>query len=125
MKYIEYEYCVNCGRDAIDQHHCVFKSKVPALRKCKHNLVYLCRECHYEIHHKSGKLDLKMKLRFQNYLESQWLKNSLTYDEIKETLDITDSNMRRLLKTCITDKEGKYKREDVIRTCMGGKLYKK
>ena len=76
--------CVNCGQHARDKHHCVFRSKVKALTKCPKNIVDLCGECHYDIHHRAkSNIDIKMKLRFQNYLEESWLKNELTYEEVK------------------------------------------
>lgn len=115
--------CINCGQHARDKHHCVFRSKVKALTKCPKNIVDLCGECHYDIHHRAkSNIDIKMKLRFQNYLEESWFKNELTYEEIKDTLKISDANVHRILKTC-TLKNGCYQREDVIRECMGGRLY--
>ena len=57
-----------------------------------------------------------------DYLEESWLKNELTYEEVKDTLKISDANVHRILKTC-TLKNGCYQREDVIRECMGGRLY--
>ena len=94
--------CVNCGQHARDKHHCVFRSKVKALTKCPKNIVDLCGECHYDIHHRAkSNIDIKMKLRFQNYLEESWLKNELTYEEIKDTFIINKKNTLRTNKYII------------------------
>ncbi|CUO91119.1 Uncharacterised protein [Clostridium baratii] len=44
-----------------------------------------------------------------------------TREQIKEKLDISLKNVDKLLKTLLPT-EGKYKGEDIIRVCMGGKL---
>ena len=59
---------------------------------------------------------------FQNELELQFDKSYLTFQEIKEVLKITDKLLTKMLKTLKT-KDGKYKREEVIRKIMGGILY--
>ena len=115
------EICI-CGKRACEVHHRVFRSQAPSLIQCDLNLIPLCQECHYSIHHGKGhKLDRLLKLQIQNNLEILWDKQYLTREEIKEVLQIADKSLDRLLKSLILQK-GKYVREEVIRACMGGKL---
>ena len=114
--------CPVCGRRAINIHHIVFRSQQPSLIKCDLNLIPLCYECHYSIHHRGNKkLDKQLKLKFQNKLEYFFIKEYLTKEEINEVLNISDKALERLLKT-LKKTDDKYYREDVIRTCMGNKL---
>lgn len=62
----------------------------------------------------------KLKLEFQNTLETLFIKEYLTEEEISEALGISDKAIYRLLKTLKRYKEG-YSREDVILRCMNGK----
>lgn len=115
--------CPICGRIAREWHHVIFRSECIALIKCKMNLVKLCKYCHDELHHgKNGyKINRKLKIDFQNKIEFLFCKNELTKKEIRAILEITESEVNRLLKLLIP-KEDKYAREDVIRACMGGKI---
>ena len=100
--------CEMCRlREANQIHHCVFRSHVPALIKCELNYAYICDKCH---------------TRFQNSIEILFDKEYLTCEDIKEVLKISDRCMRSLLKT-VSNKNGLYKREDIIRRCMGGRIY--
>ena len=111
-----------CGQRASEIHHIVFRSKAPSLIKCKLNLIPLCQKCHYSIHHGTGhKLDIILKLEFQNKLEILFDKRELTREEINEVLQISEKALQKLLKA-LTLHKSKYAREDVIRACMGGKL---
>ena len=67
-------------------------------------------------------LNKKLRLQFQNKLEILFDKQYLTEEEISDVLKISQTALKGLLKTLTVYKEG-YKREDVIRTCMGGKMY--
>ena len=110
-------------RETNQIHHCVFRSHVPALIKCELNYAYICDKCHTKLHGKYGhELDIKLKLRFQNSIEILFDKEYLTCEDIKEVLKISDRCMRSLLKT-VSNKNGLYKREDIIRRCMGGRIY--
>lgn len=115
--------CEVCGCEAVDIHHRIFRSKVPALKKCKLNLVPLCRSCHTKIHHGKGKdIDLQLKLEFQNKLEFLFDKELLSVEEINQVLEISENALIRLLKTVPKVKD-KYIREEVIKKCCGGRLY--
>lgn len=116
--------CNICGKyGRVTEHHKIRKSKKIALKKCKKNLTDLCDECHYSIHHgKNGHaLDQKLKLEFQNFLEFIFDKQEFTIDEIRESLEITESAAYMLCKQLIPIK-GKYKREDIIFSAMGERL---
>ena len=41
--------CEICGKVATDKHHIIFKSQGGTNNK--NNIAYLCRNCHYIIHH--------------------------------------------------------------------------
>ena len=111
---MEYQECCICGGIASEVHHVIFRSKNPALIKSPINLKNLCHDCHYKIHFSNNsegrELDLKLKLKLQNELELQFDKTYLTFQEIKEVLNITDKLLTKMLKTLKT-KDGKYERE--------------
>ncbi len=90
-----YKICMNCGQIATELHHIVFKSQVKQLENCK--------------------------LMFQNKLEFLFAKELLNKRDIQETLEIKEKATDSLCKL-IKSEKGMFNREDVIRTCMGGKL---
>ena len=125
---IEHQVCKICGSNiGVEQHHMVFRSQNRALSHCKINLVYLCHEHHrelYGVHGKKGEaVDLQLKLEFQNLLEFLFDKEYLTAEEINEVLDISDHYLDMLLNPLEKHFNTMYKREDVIKQCMGGKIY--
>ena len=61
-------------------------------------------------------------MQFQNKLEMLLDKEYLTKEEINEVLKISQTALRGLLKTLTVYKGNLYKREDVIRACMGGRI---
>lgn len=118
----EYYTCHVCDEIASSIHHIIKRSKVPALIKCPHNQVKLCAAHHYSLHHGSGqKLEERLRLEFLNYLQISFLKDYIDYKEIKEVLEIGDKPLMRLLKIVVI-KNGKYERESLIRTLLGGYL---
>ena len=116
--------CKVCGRPNSEKHHIVFKSQQKGLEHCKENIIYLCPEHHRgnDGPHKSRQIDIKYKLQFQKKLFEKFLKEEYTEKEIKEILGISNAAVRRLLKT-IDKHVDKYEREDIVRSCMGGRLY--
>ena len=115
--------CAICGGVASSYHHIVFRSQNKSLIKSELNLIPLCIYCHSKVHSKDGaELDKDLKLELQNNLEILFLKEYLSEREIRDTLKIHENACRSLLKTLKVHKEG-YKREDVIRACMGGRYY--
>lgn len=116
-----YGNCEICNRyGLLDEHHKIFKGKRPSLKKCKKNLINLCSECHYSIHHGTNghQLDKLIKLSFQNYLESIFNKEYFTQEEVQEALDITYSASYSICKSLTRYKGILYNREDIIRYCM-------
>ena len=70
----------------------------------------------------SKELNRKLRLQFQNKLEILLDKEYLTEKEINDVLKISQTALRGLLKTLMVYKGNLFKREDVIRVCMGGKM---
>ena len=121
---MEYRECELCKlRPASEVHHIIYRSHCKALIKSDINLISLCQICHAKIHRgkESKELNKKLRLQFQNKLEILFDKEYLTEKDINDVLKISQTALKGLLKTLMTYKEG-YKREDVIRTCMGGKI---
>lgn len=113
-----------CGCQATEKHHIIFRSQMQPLEKCEMNMIYLCMECHRGtngVHGKNGHiLDKKLKKKFQEELYKR-LHETCSEDDIKAVLGISYSNLRKILKN-VQAYKGAYKREDVVRACMGGKL---
>ena len=121
---MEYRECELCKlRPASEIHHIIYRSHCKALIKSDINLIPLCQICHTKVHRgkESKELNHKLRLQFQNKLEILLDKEYLTEEEINDVLKISQTALKGLLKTLMTYKEG-YKREDVIRACMGGKI---
>jgi hypothetical protein len=115
------EKCLSYGR--VSQHHKIKRSQQIALRDCKKNLIYLCDNCHYSIHHGNGHaLDMELQLEFQNYLERILLKQYFTIEEIQSLLDIKYKDACKIVKTLNSINGKYYTREDIIRSAMGGKI---
>ena len=122
---MEYRECELCKlRPASEIHHIIYRSHCKALIKSNLNLISLCQQCHAKIHRgkESKELNHKLRLQFQNKLEILFDKEYLTEEEINDVLKISQTALKGLLKTLTVYKEG-YEREDVIRVCMGGKMY--
>ena len=122
---MEYRECELCKlRPASEIHHIIYRSHCKALIKSNINLIPLCQICHAKVHRgkESKELNKKLRLQFQNKLEILFDKQYLTEEEISDVLKISQTALKGLLKTLTVYKEG-YKREDVIRACMGGKMY--
>ena len=112
--------CV-CGRAATEKHHIVKRSKCKALENCELNIKYLCRECHYRIHHANRyDLDLELRTELQQKLERLFVVDFLSRADIKDVLKINDKELNVLLKTlqCV---DYKYRKQDVIKVCLGGR----
>lgn len=121
---MEYRECELCKlRPASEVHHIIYRSHCKALIKSNINLIPLCQICHAKVHRgkESKELNKKLRLQFQNKLEILFDKQYLTEEEISDVLKISQTALKGLLKTLTVYKEG-YKREDVIRACMGGKI---
>ena len=116
--------CKVCGKPNSEKHHIVFRSQQKALEHCQYNIIYLCEKHHRGDNspHRNRNTDIMYKLQFQKKLFKLFTKEEYTEKEIKEILDISNAAVRRITKS-INKHVDKYKKEDVIRGCMGGKLY--
>lgn len=118
----EIHFCAICGNSyGIEDHHIVFKSQVKPLDKCPYNHVYLCQTHHRD--HKKGvhfnkELDTYCKIQFKTKLEELFTQETCSIAEIKDKLKISDRAVRSLCKL-INHHIGLYKREDVIKACLG------
>ena len=122
---MEYRECELCKlRPASEVHHIIYRSHCKALIKSNLNLISLCQQCHAKIHRgkESKELNKKLRLQFQNKLEILFDKQYLTEKDINDVLKISQIALRGLLKTLTVYKGNLFKREDVIRVCMGGKI---
>ena len=118
--------CKYCGEIATtESHHIVSRKQQPALINCEFNKIDLCINCHKGTKGAHGKypeeIQKRLKLQFQRNLYELFDKDQLTLDEIQETLKIRYKDAIKLVRM-IYPKAGLYKKEDVIRACMGGKL---
>lgn len=123
----ENKVCWVCGSSiGVELHHTIFRSQVKALQNCKLNFTYLCEKHHRGtkgVHGKDGHaLDQKLKLHFQNKLEFMFTKELLSKEDIRKTLEISENATDSLCKLMKPVKGMFYQREDLIRTCLGGKL---
>ena len=122
---MEYRECELCKlRPASEIHHIIYRSHCKALIKSDINLIPLCQICHAKVHRgkESKELNKKLRLQFQNKLEILFVKQYLTEEEINDVLKISQTALKGLLKTLTVYKGNLFKREDVIRVCMGGKI---
>ena len=122
---MEYRECELCKlRPASEIHHIIYRSHCKALIKSDINLIPLCQICHTKVHRgkESKELNHKLRLQFQNKLEILFDKEYLTEKDINDVLKISQTALKGLLKTLTAYKGNLFKREDVIRACMGGKM---
>ncbi|MBY6800144.1 hypothetical protein FCV24_12835 [Clostridium botulinum] len=124
MKQIK--HCEVCGTSyGVELHHIIYRSECKPLEKCKYNFAYLCGKHHkgdYGPHGKYGeKFNRQLKLGFQNWLENIFTEEYYTLEEIQKELDISSNAIKKLSKLMHPVQGIKYKKEDVIRVCMGGK----
>lgn len=124
MKVCEVDKCNKT--EGVQGHHIVKRGQAKYLINCKGNLIYLCWDHHHGtngVHGKYGsKLDNELKRKFQDKLKLLFGEDIYyTVEDISEKLNISLKDANGLVKF-ILPKVGKYKGEDIIRVCMGGKL---
>lgn len=88
------------------------------------NYIYLCPFHHRGKNgpHHSIETDIKYKLEFQNNLFYLLPKIFYTFKELILILNASQNTIKRITRNIKLYKEG-YKKEDIILTLMGGKLY--
>ncbi|HIG0360432.1 TPA: hypothetical protein ACX96Z_002021 [Clostridium sporogenes] len=119
--------CEICGRQGAQLHHIVHRSAAPYMSNIKINFKYLCLEHHTgnEGPHNNKSIDIEYKLELQKKLfELFQEKDFYTSNEIKEKLETTPKEVRKLVKTLKVNTEG-YSKLDLIIHMMGDKLYAK
>lgn len=128
----DYKYCEECLKNDIwkpaELHHIILKSKAKYMSNIKINFKYLCPE-----HHRLGKnsphmnreVDLRYKLQLQKDMFSLFEdKEYWTEREIRDKLQTTNSEAKKITKKLLLHKEG-YKALDIVIRLMGGMLYVK
>lgn len=118
--------CKLCeSTENIQSHHIVSRKQQPALIDCKFNQVDLCILCHngpQGVHH-GGVVELKkLRLDKQNEYFEIFSEEYYEIEEIRKILKIRQKDVAKLIRPLIMEK-GMYKKEDIIRQCMGGRLY--
>ncbi|CAM3000197.1 hypothetical protein HAHI6034_11050 [Hathewaya histolytica] len=115
--------CEICGASG-ELHHCIFRSQSIVLKDCELNFKYLCPQHHRlsnDSPHKSREVAMRYKKEVQDKLFELFDKEEYTEEDIKKKLKLSNKSLRMLCKTI--SGAGIYKREEIIRSCMGGRLY--
>jgi len=120
------KYCEVCGRNQVELHHIVFRSQASYMANIKVNFKYLCAEHHRgnEGPHSNRKIDFEYKYQLQKKLFELFEKDYYKENEIKELLETTASEAKKITKKLKVYKEG-YERLDIICRLMGGRIYAK
>lgn len=124
---MKYGICRRCSREGIvEQHHIVSRKQQPALKNCTTNLIELCYQCHRGDNGAHGKnlevIQRELKLDFQNKLYGLFKNDLINFNEIIEKLQIKEKEAFMLIRLLYPVNGAMYRREDVIRACMGGKI---
>lgn len=116
--------CEECGYYYTEYHHVIFRSQGGFTAGW--NEKRLCPSCHKGNSgpHRNKKSDLKYKFEVQQKLETMLTKDYYNADELQIILTFTPSQTKKLIKALKIHKEG-YNRDDIIRRCMGGKIYER
>ena len=113
--------CEVCGEIA-DIHHIVFRSQGGF--DIEINYKYLCPKHHRgkDGPHRCLETDIKYKIELQDKLYNILEKEYYTARELGAILNIPSNTLKRITKNIKLYKEG-YKKDDIILTLMGNKLY--
>ncbi|MBZ4662790.1 MAG: hypothetical protein JG776_472 [Caloramator sp.] len=117
--------CGLCGRQGYDLHHIVRRSQ--GGMDIELNLIYVCRECHTQIHAKKN-IEKMLKRQLKNKLEKLILRNKhYNIEEISQICGIEIEKIEKAMQKAIlkwefVDGVTKAKGEEIIRWLMGGKL---
>jgi hypothetical protein len=118
----EYKCCEVCGRNIVERHHIIFRSQggldFPL------NYKYLCSEDHKgnKSPHRNKKIDLEYKQELQAKLKSILDKHYYTENELIKLLELNRTQAHKICRKFPLYKEG-YKKEDIIRRLLGGRIY--
>lgn len=114
--------CEVCGAPG-ERHHIVFRSHGGL--NIDVNYVYLCTWHHTQgpdAPHRNHWRDLLLKLRMQRDLENMLWAETYRAEEIAEIIGIGRRSLEKKMRR-VPNEQGNYKREDIIKFLMGGKLY--
>lgn len=114
--------CEVCGAPG-ERHHIVFRSHGGL--NIDVNYAYLCTWHHTQgpdAPHRNHWRDLLLKLRMQRDLENMLWAETYRTEEIAEIIGIGRRSLEKKMRR-VPNKQGNYKREDIIKFLMGGKLY--
>ena len=114
--------CIVCGKPG-DKHHVIHKSEGGL--ETPLNYIHLCPEHHrgFSGPHQDPEIDLAYKLNLQQDLESLFSDRYYSAMEIRAKTQLSNSNMKKFMKTNRLHKEG-YERNDIIFFLMGGNIYR-
>lgn len=122
---MEEKYCEVCGSPInVEEHHIIFRSKAPYMINININLKYLCNICHRGDNgpHLDRQKDLEYKRQLQYKVSELFYKDYYSYEEVRDKLETTDKEVRKIIKVLIAHPEG-YSRTDILVRLMGGRLY--
>lgn len=114
--------CEVCGAPG-ERHHIVFRSHGGL--NIDVNYAYLCTWHHTQgpdAPHRNHWRDLLLKLRMQRDLENMLWAETYRAEEIAEIIGIGRRSLEKKMRR-VPNEQGNYKREDIIKFLMGGKLY--
>lgn len=114
--------CEVCGAPG-QRHHIVFRSHGGL--DIDVNYAYLCAWHHTQgpdAPHRNHWRDLLLKLRMQRDLENMLWAETYRAEEIAEIIGIGRRSLEKKMRR-VPNEQGNYKREDIIKFLMGGKLY--
>lgn len=119
MRQCEVEGCT-C---AAQRHHIVFRSQGGL--DIELNYKDLCAIHHNMSRqgpHQNREIDLKYKRELQDQYFKLFTEESYIISEIAELIGYNKNRLEKRFKA-VPQRAGRYKREDIIRALMGGKLY--
>lgn len=120
----EDRYCEVCGKPYAELHHIIHRSAAAYLTNIPINFKFLCGEHHRgnSSPHRCHSIDRQYKVELQEKLEAMFIKDYYSEEEIRQALEISKSEVKKLTKKMILHKEG-YTREDIIKRLLGGRYY--
>lgn len=105
------------------KHHVVFRSQGGL--NISSNYRYLCIKHHSdgkEAVHNNREFDLRLKREVQAEYEQMFCESEYTVEQIAKEINYNKARLVKRMKA-VPQRAGQYKREDIIRFLMGGKLY--
>lgn len=105
------------------KHHVVFRSQGGL--NISTNYRYLCIRHHSdgkEAVHNNREFDLRLKREVQNEYYIMFTEEEYTIEQIAKVISYNKARLEKRMKA-VQQRAGKYKREDIIRFLMGGRLY--